>query len=142
MAKSGKKKSAGRFGYLFIAIGFALIMGLNFFLVNWIFKKSNDTYTSISSTSKAINSANGQLQTINENFMEMIAQVGMLEQHNGAIDGLFPAVKAALDSYERLEGQDPLARRRFDHARAYISAYEQKIVAYQNQINLMESAPA
>lgn len=140
MAKSGKKKSAGRFGYLFIAIGFALIMLLNFFLVNWIYKKSNDTYALISSTSKAVNSANGQLQTINENFMEMIAQVGMLEQHNGAIDGLFPAVKSALDNYERLEGQDELSKRRFNHARAYISAYEQKIVAYQNQINLMESA--
>ena len=141
MAKSGNKKTAGRFGYLFAAVGFALIMALNFFLVNWIHNRSMSTFNVISSESKFVNSANGQLQTINEQFMEMIAQVGMLQQHNGTIDALFPAVKEALDNYDKMEGHSELSNRRFKHARAYIEAYEQKIVSYQNQINLMESAP-
>ena len=141
MAKSGNKKAAGRYGYLIAAIGFALVMVLNFFLVNWIQNRSMSTFDVISKESKFVNSANGQLQTINENFMEMIAQVGMLQQHNGTIDALFPAVKGALDNYDKMEGHSELSKRRFKHARAYIEAYEQKVVAYQNQINLMESAP-
>ncbi len=142
MAKSGNKNTAGKYGYLMAAVGFALVMILNFFLVNWINNRSMNTFDIISSESRHVNSANGQLQTINEQFMEIIAQVGMLEQHNGTIDALFPAVKESLDSYDKMEGHDELSQRRFKHARAYIEAYEQKIVAYQNQINLMESAPA
>ena len=79
MAKSGNKKATGRYGYLLAAIGFALTMGLNFFLVNWIHNRSMSTFDVISKESKFVNSANGQLQTINEHFMEMIAQVGMLQ---------------------------------------------------------------
>ena len=75
MAKTSKK--SGRFGYVFIAIGFALIMLLNFLLVNWNYKRAMNTFTLISQESKAVNSANGQLQSINEQFMELVAGVGI-----------------------------------------------------------------
>ena len=138
MAKS-KNKSGSRIGFVLLAIGFALVMILNYLLVDWVYNKNLETSQVISSESKAVNSANGQLSSINEQFMELVARVGDETTHNRTIDAMFPVLKAALDSYESMEGHDELAKRRFQYARAYISAYEQKIIEYQTQIgNLTE----
>ena len=131
MAKNKKKNGLG---YIFLAIGFAVVMAVNIFLVNWIYGRFTATSNLMSTQSRAINSANGQLQTLNEQFTQLVTQIGVPRQHTGAINGLFPAIQASLNTFEGLEGHDEYAIRRFKHARAYIDAYQQKVIEYCTQI--------
>ncbi len=128
------KKTKTGLGYIFLAIGFALVMAVNIFLVNWVYGRFTETSDLMSTQSKAINSANGQLQTLNEQFTQLVTQIGVPRQHTGAINGLFPAIQASLNTFESLEGHDEYAIRRFKHARAYIDAYQQKVIEYCTQV--------
>ncbi|MBQ6039967.1 MAG: GGDEF domain-containing protein [Oscillospiraceae bacterium] len=139
MAFTDKDKKGKGLGYIFLAIAFALVMLLNMFLVSWIYKKSDETSQIMSQDSRTINSANGQLQSVNEQFMELIARVGVPLQHVGTINALLPAIQNALNTYEQMEGHDALATRRFHHARAYINAYQEKVTACCEKISALEN---
>ena len=131
MAKNNKKNGVG---YIFLAIGFAVVMAVNIFLVTWIYGRFTSTSELMSTQSRSINSANGQLQTLNEQFTQLVTQIGVPRQHTGAINGLFPAIQASLNTFESLEGHDEYTIRRFKHARAYIDAYQQKVSEYCTQV--------
>lgn len=131
MAKKNDKTKG--FGYIFLAIAFAAVMALNIFLVTWIYGRFMETSNLVSMESRSINSANGQLQSLNEQFTQLVTQIGVPGQHVGAINGLFPAIQQSLNTYESLEGHDEYAIRRFKHARAYIDAYQQKVIEYCTQ---------
>ena len=141
MANNAKeKKSSGGLGYAILAVVFALVMLLNFGLLNWTYNRAIQTFTLISNESRTLNSANGILQSVNEQFMQIVAQLGIPQQHLGTIAGMFPAVKNAMNEFESLEGHNELAERRFKHARAYVDAYEQKMIEYRTQLtNLLEA---
>ena len=133
---SEKKKNS--LGYIFLAVAFAIVMALNMFLVSWIYNRFTTTTELISAESQKINSANGQLSALNEQFTELVAQVGNPRQHTGTINALFEAIQGALNAYEHLEGHDELATRRFHHARAYVDAYQQKVQPCCDKINELE----
>ena len=69
MAKNNKKNGVG---YIFLAIGFAVVMAVNIFLVTWIYGRFTSTSELMSTQSRSINSANGQLQTLNEQFTQLV----------------------------------------------------------------------
>ena len=131
MAKKNTDYSS--FGYILVAIVLAVIMLLNMSLLYLNYASVNRTFTKTSTEMNLINSANGMIQQINNEYLDMIAGIGNTQGHMNAISNLFPACQSKMDAYQKLGAQNELSARRFRHVRAYIDAYQAKFEQYHDQ---------
>lgn len=132
MAKQQKSEFRS-ISYVIMGIVLAVIMLLNMALLYLNYASANRTFSTTSKEMNLINSANGMLEQVNGELMEMIAGVGSTQGHINTMAGVFPAVQAKLDQYEQVGYHNEYALRRFRHARAYIDAYEKKLNEYRDR---------
>ncbi len=135
MAKKNEKTGYNRIGFVIAGVALALIMIMNMILLYLNYASAMRTFMTISSESRLINSANGQLQGINEQVMEIVADVGTVNAHVNQITAMVPSMHEKLDAYEQLMSHNDLALRRFHHARAYTNAYINKLKEYNEKMN-------
>ena len=132
---ANQKTEFKSFGYIVTGIALVVIMLLNMSLLYLNYASANRTFTQTSREMNLINNANGVLQQINGELMDMIAGVGNTRAHIGAIDAMFPVCLSKMDEYLSLGTHNELAIRRFRHARAYIDAYQNKMADYNEKYN-------
>ena len=133
MANNQQKSDFKGTTYVILGIVLAVIMVLNMSLLYFNYAAANRTFTTTSKEMNLINSANGMLEGINGELMEMIAGVGNTQGHINAMAGMFPAVQDKLDQYKQVGYHNEYALRRFRHARAYITAYQSKLDQFREQ---------
>ena len=132
MAKQQKSEFRS-ISYVIMGIVLAVIMLLNMALLYLNYASANRTFSTTSKEMNLINSANGMLEQVNGELMEMIAGVGSTQGHINTMAAVFPAVQTKLDQYEQVGYHNEYALRRFRHARAYIDAYEKKLNEYRDR---------
>lgn len=129
--KSGFKQ----FGYVILGIILAVIMLLNMSLLYMNYASANRTFSTTSAEMNLINNSNGYLQKINNELSQILAGIGNTEGHINTISAMFPLLQEKMDQYENIGGHNEYAARRFQHAKAYIDAYENKLITYRDQFN-------
>ena len=140
MAKSKQKTEFRSIGYIVTGIALAVIMLLNMTLLYLNYASTTRIHNTTSQEMNLINSANGMLQEVNGELMQMIAGIGNTQGHINSISNIFPSIQDKLDQYERIGNHSALAVRRFRHARAYIDSYEDKLIEYREMYNQILSS--
>lgn len=141
MAKTnseGAPKSGFRAkGYIAAAILLLVVLTLNSVMVYFTHRGTRMIFENTSAELSLINSSNSQLQEANEHVLEIVGGIGgtnAMQGHINAISALFDSIRSNLDRYEALDDHDEMALRRFNHARAYIDAYDNKMKQYRDMI--------
>lgn len=130
-----QKSGFNQFGYVILGIVLAVIMLLNMSLLYMNYASANRTFSTTSAEMNLINNSNGYLQRINNELSQMLAGIGNTEGHINTISAMFPLLQEKMDQYENIGGHNEYAARRFQHAKAYIDAYENKLITYRDQFN-------
>ena len=130
-----QKSGFRQFGYVILGIILAVIMLLNMSLLYMNYASANRTFLTTSAEMNLINNSNGYLQKINNELSQILAGIGNTEGHINTISAMFPLLQEKMDQYENIGGHNEYAARRFQHAKAYIDAYENKLITYRDQFN-------
>ena len=128
--KSGYKST----GYIVAAIALFLILTMNTIMLVGTYSGTQKIFMTTSREMNLINSSNSMLANANEQVLEIVAGIGNNQAHVNAISSMFSEIRERMDAYDALEGHDALAKRRFQHAKAYINAYDNKLLSYRDAI--------
>ncbi len=128
--KSGYKST----GYIIAAIALFLILTMNTIMLVGTYSGTQKIFMTTSREMNLINSSNSMLANANEQVLEIVAGIGNNQAHVNAISSMFSEIRERMDAYDALEGHDALAKRRFQHAKAYINAYDNKLLSYRDAI--------
>ena len=157
MAVNEKKKAYSSRPFLFAMLALALISVLNMVFVYYTYKDTRDTFTMTSAEMHHINTADGHLNAANAAVLRIVggvgdgptiqSKIGSLRGKMAEIHSHFETIDYELNEYEKLGEHDGQAYKRFQHARAYVNAYHNKMFEYQDKLNsltafLTEGSPA
>lgn len=132
MAKT--ETSFKRTPFIVAAVGLFLAIALSISTLLFTYNRTQQVSDRTSSQSSLINSSNSMLSSINEEMLLMAASIGQIDAHIGASTGIFEAINGRLDQYEKIEGLDELALRRLAHARAYLDAYQRRVLQIREDL--------
>lgn len=132
MAKT--ETSFKRTPFIVAAVGLFLAIALSISTLLFTYNRTQQVSDRTSSMSSLINSSNSMLSSINEEMLLMAASIGQIDAHIGASTGIFEAINGRLDQYEKIEGLDELALRRLAHARAYLDAYQRRVLQIREDL--------
>jgi diguanylate cyclase (GGDEF)-like protein len=132
--KNEKKTGYSGKGFIVAAIALFVIMTMNTLMLIATYFGTQKIFNSTSSEMSLINSSNGQLSSVNEQVLEIISGIGNNEAHINTISGLFSDIERKMDTYEGMGDHDKYSLRRMRHAKAYLKAYNNKIMSYRNDI--------
>lgn len=134
MANNTNETSFRRTPYIAAAIGLFLAILLSLGTLFFTYSRTEQTANRISQESSLINSSNAMLSNVNAEMLQMAAGIGQIDAHLGAGSAMLGVIFSRLDTYEAMEGHDPLALRRLSHARAYMEAYQSRINSIQQEL--------
>lgn len=139
MAKAKTKKSTA--AYKLAAILLALVSAVNMFLVFYVYTNNRNIGTRTSTTMNTINSVNGELQSINQRVLTIIAGIGTTQSQSAVADSIedsFKSINKKLDTFESYEGLNDATLKRCRHARVFLDAYHNRISSFSEQIQSEE----
>lgn len=137
-----KTKSAGRStAYNLAAVLLALVTLINMVLVYYMYMNNEQIGNKTSTTMNTINSVNGELQSINQRVLTIIADIGTEQSKSAVADSIvksFDSIDAKLDTFETYEGLSDATLKRCRHARVFLEAYRNRLTAFREQYNSEE----
>ncbi len=137
-----KTKSAGRStAYNLAAVLLALVTLINIVLVYYMYMDNERIGNKTSTTMNTINSVNGELQSINQRVLTIIADIGTEQSKSAIADSIvksFDSIDAKLDTFETYEGLSDATLKRCRHARVFLEAYRNRLNAFREQYNTEE----
>ncbi|HBB19126.1 MAG TPA: hypothetical protein DCZ62_01660 [Ruminococcus sp.] len=137
-----KTKSAGRStAYNLAAVLLALVTLINMVLVYYMYMDNERIGNKTSTTMNTINSVNGELQSINQRVLTIIADIGTEQSKSAIADSIvksFDSIDAKLDTFETYEGLSDATLKRCRHARVFLEAYRNRLNAFREQYNTEE----
>lgn len=138
MARSNNRSTTA---YTFAAILLAIVTAANMFLVFYLFNSITTTGRNTSTTMNTINSVNGELQSINQRVLTIVAGIGTDQAQQGtiqSIDASFDSIEEKLNTFESYEGLSDATMKRFRHARVFIEAYRKRLNTIFDQMKSQE----
>ena len=142
MAKATTKKSTA--AYRLAAILLALVSAVNMFLVFYVFSNITNIGRQTSTTMNTINSVNGELQSINQRVLTIIAGIGTPQSQAAVADSIeksFVSIDKKLDTFENYEGLTDATVKRCRHARVFLEAYRARLSSLRDQMESEEGLP-
>lgn len=149
MAKQEKKSAYSSKPFLAAMIALAVISIINMFFVYYTYKDTSDTFTTTSAQMHHMNTADGHLNAANAAVLRVAgkigagdvpqAQIGFMQGNISEIHSHFETINYEMDEYDKVTDKDSLAYKRFKHARAYLDAYHNKLIQYQDRLNSLIS---
>ncbi|HOO07532.1 MAG TPA: GGDEF domain-containing protein [Ruminococcus sp.] len=137
-----KTKSAGRStAYNLAAVLLALVTLINMVLVYYMYMDNERIGNKTSTTMNTINSVNGELQSINQRVLTIIADIGTEQSKSAIADSIvksFDSIDSKLDTFETYEGLSDATLKRCRHARVFLEAYRNRLNAFREQYNTEE----
>jgi len=137
-----KTKSAGRStAYNLAAVLLALVTLINIVLVYYMYMDNERIGNKTSTTMNTINSVNGELQSVNQRVLTIIADIGTEQSKSAIADSIvksFDSIDAKLDTFETYEGLSDATLKRCRHARVFLEAYRNRLNAFREQYNTEE----
>ncbi|MBQ8123453.1 MAG: GGDEF domain-containing protein [Ruminococcus sp.] len=137
-----KNKSTGRStAYNLAAVLLALVTLINMVLVYYMYTDNERIGNKTSTTMNTINSVNGELQSINQRVLTIIADIGTEQSKSAIADSIvksFDSIDAKLDTFETYEGLSDATLKRCRHARVFLEAYRKRLTAFREQYNSPE----
>ena len=134
MAKTNSKSSTSA-PYIFAAILLAVIYIINTFLVESIYASNTKVSKSTSETMSAINRMNSELEIVNGNVLRIVANVGDATQAADDATLNFENIRDAMSDFEEIEDMSDTAKKRYNHAKAIILTYNEKLQDFRNAWN-------
>lgn len=134
MAKTNSKSSTST-PYIFAAILLAVIYIINTFLVESIYASNTKVSKSTSETMSAINRMNSELEIVNGNVLRIVAGVGDSTQAADDATLNFENIRDAMSDFEEIEDMSDTAKKRYNHAKAIILTYNEKLQDFRNAWN-------
>ena len=134
MAKTNSKSSTSA-PYIFAAILLAVIYIINTFLVESIYASNTKVSKSTSETMSAINRMNSELEIVNGNVLRIVAGVGDSTQAADDATLNFENIRDAMADFEEIEDMSDTAKKRYNHAKAIILTYNEKLQDFRNAWN-------
>ncbi len=134
MAKTNSKSSTST-PYIFAAILLAVIYIINTFLVVSIYASNSKVSKSTSETMSAINRMNSELEIVNGNVLRIVANVGDATQAADDATLNFENIRDAMADFEEIEDMSDTAKKRYNHAKAIILTYNEKLQDFRNAWN-------
>ena len=134
MAKTNSKSSTST-PYIFAAILLAVIYIINTFLVESIYASNSKVSKSTSETMSAINRMNSELEIVNGNVLRIVANVGDATQAADDATLNFENIRDAMSDFEEIEDMSDTAKKRYNHAKAIILTYNEKLQDFRNAWN-------
>ena len=129
-----KTKSAGRStAYNLAAVLLALVTLINMVLVYYMYMNNEQIGNKTSTTMNTINSVNGELQSINQRVLTIIADIGTEQSKSAVADSIvksFDSIDAKLDTFETYEGLSDATLKRCRH--------RNRLTAFREQYNSEE----
>ena len=126
-----KNKSTGRStAYNLAAVLLALVTLINMVLVYYMYMDNERIGNKTSTTMNTINSVNGELQSINQRVLTIIADIGTEQSKSAIADSIvksFDSIDAKLDTFETYEGLSDATLKRCRHARVFLEAYGNRL---------------
>lgn len=138
MAKTNNRSTTA---YTFAAILLAIVTAANMFLVFYLFNSISTIGRNTSTTMNTINSVNGELQSINQRVLQVVAGIGNEQAQKGviaSIDTSFDSIEEKLNTFENYEGLSDATMKRFRHARVFIEAYRKRLNTVFDQMGSQE----
>ena len=149
MAKQEKKSAYSGKPFLAAMIALAVISIVNMFFVYYTYKDTSETFTTTSEMMHHMNTADGHLNAANAAVLRVAgkigagdvpqAQIGFMQGNISEIHSHFETINYELDEYDKVTDKDSLAYKRFKHARAYLDAYHNKLIQYQDRMTSLIS---
>ena len=137
-----KNKSTGRStAYNLAAVLLALVTLINMILVYYMYTNNEQIGNKTSTTMNTINSVNGELQSINQRVLTIIADIGTEQSKSAIADSIvksFDSIDSKLDTFETYEGLSDATLKRCRHARVFLEAYRNRLTAFREQYNSPE----
>lgn len=127
--------------YTFAAILLALVTAINMFLVFYLFNSIQSIGRNTSTTMNTINSINGELQSINQRVLTIIAGIGTQQSQAATADSIevsFDSIEEKFNTFENYEGLSEATTKRCRHARVFVEAYRKRLTSLRDQLNSQE----
>ena len=127
--------------YTFAAILLALVTAINMFLVFYLFNSIKSIGRNTSTTMNTINSINGELQSINQRVLTIIAGIGTQQSQAATADSIevsFDSIEEKFNTFENYEGLSEATTKRCRHARVFVEAYRKRLTSLRDQLNSQE----
>lgn len=134
MAKANNKTHST--AYTLAAILLALVTAANMVLVYYLYSDVTSIGAKTSKTMNTINSVNGELQSINQRVLTIIAGIGTEQSQMAIADSItasFDSIEEKLDTFENYEGLSDATLKRCRHARVFLEAYRGRLSAMKEQ---------
>ena len=134
MAKAKNKTHST--AYTLAAILLALVTAANMVLVYYMYSDVTSIGAKTSKTMNTINSVNGELQSINQRVLTIIAGIGTEQSQMAIADSItasFDSIEEKLDTFENYEGLSDATLKRCRHARVFLEAYRGRLSAMKDQ---------
>ena len=134
MAKANNKNHST--AYTLAAILLALVTAANMVLVYYLYSDITSIGAKTSKTMNTINSVNGELQSINQRVLTIIAGIGTEQSQMAIADSItasFDSIEEKLDTFENYEGLSDATLKRCRHARVFLEAYRGRLSAMKEQ---------
>ena len=134
MAKANNKTHST--AYALAAILLALVTAANMVLVYYLYSDITSIGAKTSKTMNTINSVNGELQSINQRVLTIIAGIGTEQSQMAIADSItasFDSIEEKLDTFENYEGLSDATLKRCRHARVFLEAYRGRLSAMKEQ---------
>ena len=134
MAKAKNKTHST--AYTLAAILLALVTAANMVLVYYLYSDVTSIGAKTSKTMNTINSVNGELQSINQRVLTIIAGIGTEQSQMAIADSItasFDSIEEKLDTFENYEGLSDATMKRCRHARVFLEAYRGRLSAMKEQ---------
>ncbi|MBO7395875.1 MAG: GGDEF domain-containing protein [Ruminococcus sp.] len=116
--------------YTLAAILLALVTAANMVLVYYLFNNITQVGSKTSTTMNTINSVNGELQSINQRVLTIIADIGTVQSQAAvaeSIDGSFESISEKLETFENFEGLSDATVKSCRRARVFLEAYNDRL---------------
>ena len=138
MAKDRNNTRYQSRAYTFGAILLAVVVLANMALVGYLSSKNRAISTKTSGTMSCVNQINSELKYINGNVLQIVAGIGdstaLAEDTQRAFDNIYDA----MDDFDELEGKSDDIVRRFNHAKAFITTYNDRLINFREMFNKVD----
>ena len=138
MAKDRNNTRYQSRAYTFGAILLAIVVLANMALVGYLSSKNRAISTKTSGTMSCVNQINSELKYINGNVLQIVAGIGdstaLAEDTQRAFDNIYEA----MDDFDELEGKSDDIVRRFNHAKSFITTYNDRLISFREMFNKVD----
>ena len=138
MAKDRNNARYQSRAYTFGAILLAVVVLANMALVGYLSNKNRAISQKTSGTMSCVNRINSELKYINGNVLQIVAGIGdstaLAEDTQRAFDNIYDA----MDDFDELEGKSDDLVRRFNHAKSFITTYNDRLISFREMFNKVD----